>query len=267
MTATVADILAIVEAVAPAQLAEAWDSIGLQVGSRKWPVKRVLTALDVTPDVIRDARRRRADVLVTHHPLFLRPLAALDLDTPLGRMLQTLVAERTALIAAHTNLDSVEGGVNDILAGTLMLDSVAILQPSPHDARCGLGRIGSLSKPMALGDLAAAIKTRMALPDLRFAGDPTLRIHHVALCSGSGSSLIEAFLGTEAQVFVTGDVRYHDAREIEAHGRGVIDIGHYASEHVVLEVLARRLADHITERGLAVAVEVCSSERAPFQTI
>ena len=68
-------------------------------------------------------------------------------------------------------------------------------------------------------------------------------------------------------MFVTGDVRYHDAREIEAHGRGVIDIGHYASEHIVLEALAQQLAGHITARGLAVAVEACTSESAPFQTI
>lgn len=267
MTATVADILAAVEAQAPARLAEAWDSVGLQVGSRDWPVQRVLTALDLTPAVIGEARRRQADALVTHHPVFFRPLPALDLDTPLGAMLQALVTDRLALISAHTNLDSVKGGVNDILAGMLRIDPVTPLQPSLHDAQCGLGRIGSLTAPTALWDLAAVVKKRMALPSLRFAGDPTLQVHQVALCSGSGSSLIEAFLNTGAQVFVTGDVRYHDAREIEAHGRGVIDIGHYESEHIVLEVLAGQLREHLNARGLTVAVEACAGESAPFQTI
>lgn len=267
MTATVADIVAALEAVAPTRLAEEWDNVGLQVGSRGWPAQRVLTALDLTPEVLREARQLGCDVLVTHHPLIFKPLLALDLDTPLGAMLQTLITDRVALVSAHTNLDSVQGGVNDVLAGRLNLEAVSVLQPSPHDGQCGLGRIGRLAKPVSLGDLALAFKQAMALPSLRFAGDPKLPVQQVALCSGSGSGLIDAFLQTDAQVFATGDVRYHEAREIEAHGRGVIDIGHYESEHIVLEALARRLTEEITRGGWAVAVQVCTTERAPFQTV
>jgi dinuclear metal center YbgI/SA1388 family protein len=267
LDATVADILAALEAVAPAQLAEEWDPIGLQVGSRHWTVKRILTALDLTPAVIREVRRREGNLLVTHHPLFFKPLARLDLDTPLGSMLQALVRDRIALISAHTNLDSVQGGVNDALAALLRLENLQVLQPSPHDPQAGLGRIGRLASATALGDFAAAIKADMNLPSLRYVGEAALPVQHVALCSGSGSSLMEAFLSSEAQVFVTGDVRYHDAREIEAHGRGVIDIGHYESEHIVLETLARKLSEQIAARGLEATVEACSSERAPFQTI
>ena len=265
--ATVNDILEALEAIAPAQLAEEWDNIGLQLGSRQWPAGRVLTALDVTPQIVDEVRRRQGHVLVTHHPLIFSPLRTLDLDTPLGRMLQDLFIDRIAVISAHTNLDSVRGGVNDILSSLLAIEHATVLQPSAHLDDCGLGRIGHLATSTPLGKLAAAVKSHLAMPHVRFAGNPDLRVHRVAICSGSGSGLLEAFLASDAQVFITGDVRYHDARAIEFHGRGVIDIGHYESEHIVLDTLAQRLAEQITGAGLEATVAACQSERAPFTTL
>lgn len=267
MDATVNDILNAIETIAPAALAEEWDNIGLQVGCRQWPVKHVLTALDPTPEVIREVRKRGADALVTHHPLIFSPLRTLDLDTPLGGMLQVLLRHQIAVISAHTNLDIVQGGVNDILASFLALDRLAVLQPTAEDAHCGLGRIGNLPDRTTLADLAAEIKRRLTIPHLRFAGDPQLPVHRVALCSGSGSSLLRTFLASGAQVYITGDVRYHEAREVEAHGLGVIDVGHYESEHIILESLSKQLAEQMTTAGLDIIVEACLSEQAPFITI
>ena len=227
MAATVNDILEALESVAPVRLAEEWDNVGLQLGSRRWSVKQVMTALDATPDVLQEVRDRKGDVLVTHHPLIFRPLGSLDFDTPLGRMLQAFCAHQIAVISAHTNLDAVGGGVNDVLASIFAMDELTVLQPSLHDATCGLGRVGRLSSPTTLGELAAAVKVRMGLPNVRIAGDLQLTVRRVALCSGSGSGLMAAFLASDAEVFVTGDVRYHEAREIEHCGRGVIDIGHF----------------------------------------
>lgn len=267
MDVTVNDVLTAVESIAPAALAEEWDNIGLQAGSRQWPVKRVLTALDPTAEVIREARNRKADVLVTHHPLIFSPLRALDLDTPPGKLLQELVCHHIAVISAHTNLDSVQGGVNDILASCLAVKGLTVLQPAAEDAYCGLGRIGNLPERSTLANLAAAIKSRMEIPHIRFAGDPQLPVDRVALCSGSGASLLRTFLASDAQVYVTGDVRYHDAREVEAYGRGIIDIGHYESEHILLQSFAKQLTDQMSASGMDVLVEACVSEQAPFTTI
>jgi len=267
MDATVNHILNALESIAPAALAEEWDNSGLQVGRRDWSVKRVLTALDPTMEVIREARNRKADVLVTHHPLIFSPLRALDLDTPLGEILQELMRHQIAVISAHTNLDSVQGGVNDILASFLAVDGLTVLQPAAEDVDCGLGRIGSLPARTTLADLATEIKARLAIPHIRFAGDPQLPVHRVALCSGSGSSLLKTFFTSGAQVYITGDVRYHDAREVEAHGLGVIDIGHYESEHIILESFAKQLADQMRADGLDISVEACLCEQPPFTTV
>ena len=267
MNPTVNDILAALEAIAPARLAEDWDNVGLQIGSRQWPATHVLTALDPTPNVIREVRRRKGDVLVTHHPLIFSPIRTLDLDTPQGVVLQELIANQIAVITAHTNLDSVQGGVNDVLAALLTLEEVTVLQPADPTDLSGLGRLGNLEMPITLGDLATMLKTRLGLTAVRYAGNPELTARRVALCSGSGSSMIEAFIKSGADVFITGDVRYHDAREIEFHGRGVIDIGHFESEHIVLESLATQLTDRLAAQGLKVTVSACQDETAPFRTV
>ena len=267
MDARVEDILAALDVLAPTRLAEDWDNVGLQLGSRQWPVKRVMTALDPTPAVIREVQEREGHVLVTHHPLIFNPLRALDLDKPLGRILEALFAQRIAVIVAHTNLDAVHGGVNDVLASYLPLEEVRVLSPGDHDRDGGLGRVGHLANRTNLEALAASLKTRMDLPYIRFAGNPQLPVQRVALCSGSGSGMIGAFLESDADVFITGDVRYHDAREIEGHGRGVIDVGHYESEHIILDVLTQKLAGQMVARGLDVCVETCVGERPPFQIV
>jgi dinuclear metal center YbgI/SA1388 family protein len=267
MTATVSDIVTVLETLAPVHLAEEWDNVGLQVGHPDWPAKRVLVALDPTPAVVEEAIQADINVLVTHHPLIFRPLRNLNLATPTGSIIQRLMTRRVAVIAAHTNLDSVQGGINDVLVKILALQNIEILQAAPDDEHAGLGRVGELLQPMAFEALVQDIKQRMALAHIRFAGQPAGRVQRVAVCSGSGGGLLEVFLKSAADVFVTGDVRYHDAREIEAHHRGVIDIGHFESERIIVQHLAKRLAAQLKNMGRAVRVEEAACEVTPFKVL
>ena len=84
---------------------------------------------------------------------------------------------------------------------------------------------------------------------------PDLIVNRVALCSGSGGGLLADFLSSGADVYVTGDMRYHDARAIESAGRGLVDVGHFASEHLVVEELASLLQNRLNAAGIAVTVE------------
>jgi dinuclear metal center YbgI/SA1388 family protein len=132
------------------------------------------------------------------------------------------------------------------------------------ESAMGIGRIGTLSEPLKLIELAEAIKNRLQLKQVVIAGDPDLKVLRAAVCTGSGSSLVEQFLGSGAQVFISGDLRYHDARAIAQAGRGLIDIGHFASEHLMVEALAKRLKDLAAETELKVEIEPCHLERDPF---
>jgi dinuclear metal center YbgI/SA1388 family protein len=270
MTATVADILELMEHIAPACLAQQWDNVGLQVGHPQWPVTAVRVALDPTLAVIEEAARDEADLLITHHPLIFRPLKCVDLRSEQGAVIEMALARRIAVFAAHTNLDAAVGGVNDILARRLGVTQVTPLSAEPP-AGCGhgagdpgLGRVGRLAQPVELAELATATRDRLGLKAVKVSGDPRLRVEQVAVCSGSGSGLMKDFFASDAQVYVSGDLHYHDAMDAAAAGRGLIDVGHFASESLVLETLARRLRAGMADAGIQATVSASSIEKDPF---
>ncbi len=124
---TVRDIAHILEEWAPREIAWEHDNIGIQCGNPSAPVRGILVALDVTEDVVREARRRQASLIVSHHPLLFRPLSSVDTSTGSGRLLATLLRQRIAVIAAHTNIDFVRGGTSFALAEALGLRDPAFL--------------------------------------------------------------------------------------------------------------------------------------------
>jgi dinuclear metal center YbgI/SA1388 family protein len=262
MKPTVADIIRIIEDFAPRELAEDWDNCGLQVGSLKWPVKRLWVALDPTPEVIQAACQQKADLLVTHHPLIFKPLKSIDFSHPLGRSIQLAAKNHLAVFSAHTNLDKTDSGLNDMLAEKLGLTHIADYHQREGEA--GFGRIGELTSPCSLRSLANAVKKALAIETVRVAGDLKLRVHRVLVCSGSGSGLLGDFLRSDAQVYLSGDMRYHDALEIQQARRGMIDIGHFASEHIMVEALTDRLSTELEDIGAAVEVVAYEHEKDPF---
>ncbi|RLB93957.1 MAG: Nif3-like dinuclear metal center hexameric protein, partial [Deltaproteobacteria bacterium] len=245
----VADVIRHLEAMAPEALAERWDNCGLQVGALDWPVQRIWVSLDPLPEVVSAACRSRVDLLVTHHPLIFKPLVRIDAGVPIGRSIADALAARLAVYAAHTSYDSAPDGLNDVLARRLGVTVTRALAPAAAVSLpgAGLGRIGTLAQPMVLEELARDVCRRLGLVEVRLVGDPGLTVHEAALCSGSGGSLTPDFLASPAQVYITGEIHYHQARDIAAAGRGAIDIGHFGSERIMIadvtERLARALAD------------------------
>lgn len=266
MNASVADLIEVLETIAPAELAEEWDNPGLQVGAEDWPVKKVWVALDPLPAVVSAACRADADLLVTHHPLIFRPLRRIDAATPVGRAVEAALVNRMAVVAVHTNLDIARGGLNDLLASKIGLANVSGLVSAPGQ-EAGLGRIGDLPEPCRLSDLALRVKDRLGLSSAQVVGDAGMAVSRAAVCTGSGGSLMGAFFASGAEVYISGDLRYHDARDAENEGRGLIDIGHFGSEHIMVAELAGLLREAVASRRLTVAVEECRIEQDPFRRL
>ena len=273
MTATVADIIKVMETMAPLRLAEEWDNVGLQVGQLDWPVRSIWVALDPLYDVVDDACRNGVDLLLTHHPLIFNPLRCINFDTPVGSVIQAAAGHKLAIFAAHTNFDSAADGINDLLAFSVGLADLKVLKRGDHPCedsatddlqKQGLGRVGELEETMELLPLALSIKKKLGLKYIKIAGKPDLPVRRVAVCSGSGSSLMKDFYSSGAQVFISGDLRYHDAREVEALNLGLIDMGHFASEYLAIEVLAKRLDKILAADGKNIKVEACRLENDPF---
>lgn len=273
MTSTVADIIKVMETMAPLRLAEEWDNVGLQVGQLDWPVRSIWVALDPLYDVVDGACRNGVDLLITHHPLIFNPLRCINFDTPVGSVIQAAAGHKLAIFAAHTNFDSAADGINDVLAFRIGLADLKVLKRGDHpgeDAatdymqKQGLGRVGELEETMELLPFALSIKEKLGLKYIKVAGKPDLPVRRVAVCSGSGSSLMKDFYSSGAQVFISGDLRYHDAREVEALNLGLIDMGHFASEYLMVEVLAKRLDKILAADHKDIKVEACRLENDPF---
>ncbi len=265
---TVSDVTTLMEALAPAELAEEWDNVGLQVGRRDAPVRKIRVALDPLPAVVEAACRDEVDLLVTHHPLIFRPLRQLDFDTPAGRAVEAAARHGMAIFAAHTNLDSVADGVNDILAERIGLLVDGPMMAAKDAPGAGVGRVGRLREPGPLDALARRMGRAVGAEFVRVVGDPSAEVAAVALCSGGGGGgLLGHFLESPARCYVTGDLKYHEAREIEAAGRVAVDIGHFASEHLAMAALARTLSARLAERGVSIPVDIAAEEREPFRTL
>jgi len=131
----------------------------------------------------------------------------------------------------------------------------------------GIGRIGLLESIPLLKDFAENVKKRLMTPSLRVVGDMEQRISKVALCGGSGASLLREAAREGADLFLTGDIKYHDAREAQALGIALIDAGHFATERLMIEGLSAQLEQELDKRKLAVKILRCTLERDPFAVI
>jgi len=259
------DVMEIMERIAPKQLAEDWDNPGLLVGSPDDEIRRILVCLDVREETVERAKAEDFQMIVAHHPVIFKGLKKLRTDLPDGRLLGALIRSGIAVFAAHTNLDCAEGGVNDELAKRIGLDPKTIVPLGNADSLSeSLGRVGKLPAPIDVKAFTEQVKKGLGVNNVRFVSGGEHPVKKIGLCSGSGAEFIEraAFMGCDA--FVTGDVRYHDAQRAAALGIHVIDAGHFATEHPVVEILATRLSEELVDK-----VEVIADDYARdfFETI
>lgn len=237
---TVADILKFIETIAPPYMKESWDNCGLLCGRKDKEVRKILVALDPFRSVIDEAIAMGADLIVTHHPLIFRsPLMAINEDSETGRCVLELVEHGIAAINAHTNLDLAPGGVNDVLAATLGLENIEIINPMGSDVPYGLLRWGTV-EAQPLEQFLAAVKVNLRCEGLRYVngGKP---VHKVAV--GGGSCADEMFEAVNAgcDTFVTSDIKYNQFRTAYELGLNLIDAGHFFTENPVMPVVAEKL--------------------------
>lgn len=359
MSVTCRQIIQELDKLAPPKLAEKWDSVGLMVGNPGQEIKKLWTTLDVTLELVEAAARDQVDLIVSHHPLIFKALKQLDMSTASGKIMEKLIKANISVVSAHTNLDNAYGGVNDVLAQTLMLQDIrpltvdfreqlvklVVFVPADyeqavyeavmaagaghigHYSHCafvttgtgsflpladthpfigqqgqltrttevrletilpeqlvtpvveamiavhpyeevaydlyplqnqgkstGLGRIGRI-EPVCLQDFIVTVKKQLHIDWVNVVGQPEQLIGSVAVCGGSGASLIQQAKTRGADVLVTGDVKYHDALEAAELGIAVIDAGHYSTEQPVVAFLANYIEECFPD--LTVNSECC----------
>jgi dinuclear metal center YbgI/SA1388 family protein len=240
---TVADLLALLERIAPSSLAFSFDKIGLQVGSSDWPCEKVAVSLDSGLGAVAFAREVGADVLLCHHPLIWEPLTALNPDNLRTKAAMELAEARIAFIAAHTNWDCAPDGLNDELAERLNLTDVRPFGSSRDDtAYFPAGRIGRLPRPMSLAELAHHADESLATKSIAWAGAQDA-IEWLAVIGGAADSDWPAALEAGAHAFLTGEIKQNNALEASESGLAMLASGHYGTEHPGCDRLCRRLIE------------------------
>ncbi|MBQ7801313.1 MAG: Nif3-like dinuclear metal center hexameric protein [Oscillospiraceae bacterium] len=240
---TVADILKYIETIAPTYMKESWDNVGLLCGRKDREVRKILVALDSFRSVIDEAIAEGADLIVTHHPLIFRdPLMAVNEDTETGRCVLTLMEHGIAAINAHTNLDLAPGGINDVLAATLGLENIEIINPEGTDEAgrpYGLLRCGTVAE-QPLENFLATVKTALKCDGLRYV-DGGKPVRKVAVGGGSCADGMFEVTAAGCDTFVTADVKYNQFRTAFELGLNLIDAGHFHTENPTMPVLAAKL--------------------------
>ena len=229
----VKDIIKVIEEFAPLSVQEGWDNSGLCVGSPEDEVTSVLLALDCTPALVDEAVACGADMIVTHHPLIFSGLKKISPDDMVGEAVIKAIKAGVSIYAAHTNADKVLEGVSGAMAARLGLKNVTVLDLDGEET--GLGAVGDFPEPISAEQAVALVKEKFALKSMKTSKPVDVMISRVAMCGGSGGSLIAAARKSGAQLYISGDISYH--KFFTPEGFMIMDIGHYESEIEIVDIL------------------------------
>ena len=224
----------------------------MQVGDTGRDVSSVLLTTDITEDVVHEAVALGSQLIISHHPLLFHGLKQVCGQSAQARVVELAIKQDIAIYSAHTNLDSVVGGINTRLAEKLGLTGVSGLVVS------GLGAIGKLPQLMLYADFIGHICEVLDCTYIRYTRPAKETIQTVALCGGSGAEFIEEAIAQGADVYLTADVKYHEFQD--ADGRiGLIDIDHWISERHAREIFRDIIAP------LGIKCIISKQDKTPIQ--
>lgn len=241
----IAEVAAAIEEFAPKELAAEWDNSGTLVDCGG-QVKKIMTTLDITGDVVNEAEAANCQLIVAHHPVIFHPLRRIVH----GDVVYRLIRKHISAICAHTNLDAANGGVNDILAAIF-----GILEPVPF---AGFGRVGRLRDKTTAIALAESCANRFNA-HVRFV-EAKRPVQTLAVLGGSGGGLVEEAAAAGVDCIITGEADHHDALDAAAAGVSLIVAGHFSTEFPVVPVLADRLLKRFSD----IQVVISRKNRDPF---
>ncbi len=239
---TVNDVDLFLNELAPRELAEDWDNVGLLVGDAASPVKRLMTCLTVTPQTAGEAIARNVDMIVTHHPMPFRPVQRLTTDHTAGRLLMDLIKAEVAIFSPHTAFDSTAGGINQLLAESFNTTNVRPLVPAnPDNPAVGAARVGDVSTRTTMAQLIEQAKGVFNLAAVQYVGERKHVVKQIGFACGSGGSFLDQAIAAGCDTFVTGETNFHTCLEASARGIGLLLLGHFASERFAVDALAEEL--------------------------
>lgn len=239
------DLVGPIEQMAPLAEQEKWDNSGFVIGDPQAEVSHVLVALDCTEDVLDEAIECGADMIIAHHPLIFGGVKKISPQNWLGRVIFKAIQHNIIIYAAHTNMDKAAGGVSEVMAQKLGLSCMEPLTPD------NFGIVGILPSPTDVEEFVQKVKKAFSVDVVRSSNPIDGKISKVAVCGGSGRQFIGNAMEKGAQIYITGDITYHEF--YAEKGFMIMDIGHYASEYGIVDVFANILSKNFPTFAVSIS--------------
>jgi len=243
------DILNYLDDLAPAELAENWDNVGLMIGARNnAPLKNVVLSLDVTREALNLCEKVQASLLITHHPLFFPSVSSINYATPMGALIRDFIRKDICVYSAHTNLDKAHGGVNYVLAEAVGLSMPMSITGVP------IGMCGDLNEVASLFAIIRKIKKILGADGVFRNMDEDMQIARVFVIGGSfEKEIIPSLAKAHVDLVISGEIKYHQMLELRSLGIAAVAMGHDVSERVILPSLEKRFNLQFPGLGVAIA--------------
>lgn len=236
----VSEVIKAMEQIAPSELCAEWDNSGFLVGDAEAEVTKAYVCLDVAPATVKDAVQKGCNLIVAHHPIIFSGVKRITKEDFTGALLLRLIADGVQVLAAHTNFDSAEKGVNYVLASALGLENIRKMTEDSGNP----SYIGVLKEPLTGEALTGKVKEVLGISLVRAAG---LRLEKnyrtIAVCGGAGADLWQSARQAGAEALVTADGKHHTGLEAEAAGMAVFDGGHFYTENLAMDFLETYLRE------------------------
>lgn len=234
MQYTVREFVEKFERIVPKNLQEDWDNSGGQIILNKEKITSIVCSMDLTDKTIEYAIEKGSNLIFTHHPLFFAELKSIDDEKYLDKNILRLIENKISVYSSHTNLDVVSGGVNDEIAKILNLENIKGLQEVSEGNY--IGRIGINSK-YSLKEIVGIFKEKYS-SNIKIYGKVPSKVEKIGLCGGAGASLLYEDEVKDLDLYITGDIKYHDGQYAYENNMCIMDIGHFGSEVFILEKMA-----------------------------
>lgn len=253
------ELITILEEIAPVKPYLDIDNSGEQIYTGKDEIGRVLVCLEINKDIIAEAVCRKADMIITHHPLLFNPAYKIGYSDYPGRYVIEVIRNNISVYSAHLSFDFAPEGNNDFIAKLLNL---FVREKGSMEE----GYFGMLPQPMNFYQACEYVKQQLQLPDnyIRAVDGGRDNLVKVGFCTGAGGDYIMKAADIGCDLFITGDVKLHEAQYAKAKGMSVIDAGHYGTEKIFTENMAHQLYVKTAQKGLTLDVIMAEADTNPY---
>ncbi len=230
----------------PLKNVEDWDNVGLQIGDMSKDIKKILISLDCDLEAIEEGIVKNVDLIITHHPMIFTSLKKIDYSTVLGEKINKIIKNDIAVYTLHTNVDGSNGGLNDYILKKIGIESSKkmCLNDKKTNVEYGIGRYFSLKEEIFLEEYIGWIKDKLEINKvILYSKNKIFKVKKIAVVNGSGGNFWKKAKNYGVDLLITGDVKYHEAEEAMENGMSLIDLGHYSSEKLFMELIENDLKE------------------------